>query len=33
MGPKGNVIRLAFQAVVAIVLFSYVVWGIQILWG
>lgn len=33
MGPKGNVIRLVFQAVVAIVLFSYVVWGIQILWG
>ncbi len=33
MGPKGNVIRLVFQAVVAIVLFSYVVWGVQILWG
>lgn len=33
MGPKGNVIRLVFQAVVAIVLFTYVVWGIQILWG
>jgi succinate dehydrogenase / fumarate reductase, membrane anchor subunit len=33
MGPKGNVIRLAFQAVVAIVLFSYVVWGIEILWS
>lgn len=33
MGPKGNVVRLAFQAVVAIVLFVYVVWGIQILWG
>jgi succinate dehydrogenase / fumarate reductase membrane anchor subunit len=33
MGPKGNVIRLAFQAVVAIVLFVYVIWGIQILWG
>lgn len=33
LGPKGNVIRLLFQAVVAIVLFVYVVWGIQILWG
>lgn len=33
LGPKGNVIRLVFQAVVAIVLFSYLVWGVQILWG
>lgn len=33
LGPKGNVIRLVFQAFVAIVLFTYVVWGIQILWG
>lgn len=33
MGPKGNVIRLVFQAGVALVLFTYVVWGIQILWG
>lgn len=33
MGPKGNVVRLVFQAVVAVVLFTYVVWGIQILWG
>lgn len=33
MGAKGNVLRLVFQAVVAIVLFVYVVWGIQILWG
>jgi len=33
MGPKGNVLRLIFQAGVAIVLFVYVVWGIQILWA
>lgn len=33
LGPKGNVIRLLFQAVVALVLFVYVIWGIQILWG
>lgn len=33
LGPKGNVLRLLFQAAAAIVLFTYVVWGIQILWG
>ena len=33
MGPKGNVLRFIFQVVCAIVTFSYVVWGIQILWG
>ena len=33
MGPKGNVLRLLFQAFLAIVLFTYVVWGIQVLWG
>ncbi len=33
LGSKGTVIRLVFQAVVAIVLFSYVIWGVQILWG
>lgn len=33
LGPKGNIIRLVFQAVVAVILFSYVIWGIQILWG
>lgn len=33
LGSKGNVLRLVFQAVCAIVLFTYVVWGIQILWG
>jgi succinate dehydrogenase / fumarate reductase membrane anchor subunit len=33
MGAKGNVLRLLFQAGVAVVLFIYVVWGIQILWG
>eukprot|EP00919_Chromeraceae_sp_WS-2016_P079409 GHVR01187953.1.p1 GENE.GHVR01187953.1~~GHVR01187953.1.p1 ORF type:complete len:129 (+),score=12.00 GHVR01187953.1:581-967(+) len=32
-GAKANLIRWAFQAVSAIVLFTYVVWGIQILWG
>ncbi len=33
LGPKANVIRLVFQAVVATALFTYVIWGIQILWG
>lgn len=33
IGSKANIIRWAFQAASAIVLFTYVVWGIQILWG
>lgn len=33
MGPKATVLRLLVQAFIAIVLFTYVVWGIQILWG
>jgi succinate dehydrogenase / fumarate reductase membrane anchor subunit len=33
MGATGTTLRLLFQAVVAIALFVYVVWGIQILWA
>jgi len=33
MGPTGNVLRFLAQVVCAIIVFSYVVWGIQILWG
>ncbi|MBD2859166.1 succinate dehydrogenase, hydrophobic membrane anchor protein [Spongiibacter sp. KMU-158] len=33
MGGKGTVLRLAFQAASAVVLFTYLVWGIQILWS
>jgi len=33
MGPKATALRLAFQAAYSIVLFSYLVWGIQVLWG
>ncbi|WP_372747647.1 succinate dehydrogenase, hydrophobic membrane anchor protein [Litorivivens sp.] len=33
MGPKGTVIRLAFQALCAVVLFTYLVWGLRILWS
>ncbi|MEE8056968.1 MAG: succinate dehydrogenase, hydrophobic membrane anchor protein [Pseudomonadales bacterium] len=32
-GAKANIVRWAFQAASAIVLFTYVVWGIQILWS
>jgi succinate dehydrogenase / fumarate reductase membrane anchor subunit len=33
MGPKGNVLRLAYQIGCGLVIFIYVIWGIQILWG
>lgn len=33
LGAKAILIRLAFQAICAALLFTYVVWGIQILWG
>ncbi|MCB1674865.1 MAG: succinate dehydrogenase, hydrophobic membrane anchor protein [Pseudomonadales bacterium] len=33
MGTTGNVLRLLAQIVCAIIMFTYVVWGIQILWG
>ncbi len=33
MGPRAVVLRLTVQVVCVIVLFSYVVWGVQILWG
>lgn len=33
VGAKANLLRWAFQAASAVVLFTYVVWGIQILWG
>ena len=33
MGAKGNVLRLAFQIACSLVIFVYVIWGIQILWG
>lgn len=33
IGSKANLLRWAFQAASAIVLFTYVVWGIQILWS
>lgn len=33
LGCKATFLRLAFQAISAALLFTYVVWGIQILWG
>ena len=33
MGSTGNVLRLAFQIGCSLVIFIYVIWGIQILWG
>jgi succinate dehydrogenase / fumarate reductase membrane anchor subunit len=33
MGTTGNVLRFAAQAVSALIMFTYLVWGIQILWG
>ncbi len=33
LGAKATTLRLVFQAAYTIVLFSYLVWGIQVLWG
>lgn len=33
LGPKASVLRLVLQVGMAIFIFVYVVWGIQILWG
>ena len=33
MGTLGNVLRFGAQVLSAIIMFTYVVWGIQILWG
>lgn len=33
VASKANLLRWLFQAASAVVLFTYVVWGIQILWG
>ena len=33
MGTAGNVLRVILQVVCGLTMFTYVVWGIQILWG
>lgn len=32
-GSKGTAIRLAFQATYSAFIFTYLVWGVQVLWG
>jgi succinate dehydrogenase / fumarate reductase, membrane anchor subunit len=33
MGKKGTIIRLLFQIACLLLIFIYLVWGVQILWG
>ncbi len=33
LGATGNVLRLVVEVVCGITMFTYVIWGIQILWG
>jgi len=33
LGSKATAVRFAFQSVCVIVMFIYLIWGIQILWG
>ena len=33
MGQTGNVLRLVLQLACGVTMFTYMVWGIQILWG
>lgn len=33
LGPKANGIRILFQGGYALLLFAYLVWGIEIFWG
>ena len=33
MGPKGNVLRFLLQLLIGALLFIYLIWGIQIIWG
>ena len=33
MGQMGNVLRFGLQVICGLTMFTYVVWGIQILWG
>ena len=33
MGQTGNVLRFTLQMICGITMFTYIVWGIQILWG
>lgn len=33
LGPKGTAVRFIFNAVCVLLIFVYLVWGVQILWG
>jgi succinate dehydrogenase / fumarate reductase membrane anchor subunit len=33
LGPSGTVLRILFQAAYMLLIFVYLVWGVQILWG
>lgn len=33
LGDRGLLARFSFQAICGVAMFSYVIWGIQILWG
>jgi succinate dehydrogenase / fumarate reductase, membrane anchor subunit len=33
MGSKGTALRVVFQAATVLLIFVYLVWGVQILWG
>ena len=33
IGPKGNVLRFLLQLLIGALLFIYLIWGIQIIWG
>lgn len=33
MGPKATALRIAFQAICALITLVYVIWVVQILWG
>ena len=33
MGAKGNVLRIGLQLLISLLLFIYVIWAVQILWG
>ena len=33
MGKTGNVLRFVFQVACGLTMFTYLIWGIQILWG
>lgn len=33
LGPKGNVMRISLQLIIALALAVYAIWGVQVIWG